>query len=141
MSYGVIASVILGVVFTIVGYIKRKEIHKLKQYGIRVDGTVISLDYEPPSNSGSANGHYNNTGTYYPVIRYATTEKELLTKRCEIGHYPAKYNEGDTVPILYDPDNANEFIIDDNSSGIIVHLFWFGILLIAVGGAIFAITK
>jgi hypothetical protein len=142
MNYGVIAPVILGLVFTIVGYLKRKEIKKLKQSGIRVDGTVFSVEYEPPTNMSTGNDNYNsNTGIYYPVIRYVTTGKEWVTKRCEIGHYPSKYKEGDTVPVIYDPDKINEFMIDDNSSNIIVHLFWFGILLISIGGIVFAVTK
>jgi hypothetical protein len=140
MSYGVIVPVFLGLVFTIVGYLKRKEIKKLKQSGIRVDGTVIAVEYEPPVNPSTGDGS-NNMGSYYPVFKFMTTEKKWITKRNEIGHYPSKYQEGDTVPVIYDPDNANEFMIDDNSTNIMVHMFWFGIFLIAVGCIVFAVTK
>ena len=140
MSYGVIVPVLLGLVFTIVGYLKRKEIKKLKESGIRVDGIVISVEYEPPANPRAGDGS-NNMGSYYPLIKYITSEKGPITKRCEVGHYPSKYQEGDTVPVIYDPDKINEFMIDDNSSNIMVHMFWFGIFLIAVGCVVFAVTK
>jgi len=107
MSYGVIVPVLLGLVFTIVGYLKRKEIKKLKQSGIRVNGTVSALEYEPPANPSAGDGS-NNMGSYYPVIKYITAEKGWITKRCEIGHYPSKYEEGDTVPVIYDPDDVHD---------------------------------
>ncbi len=138
MSYATILPAVLGLAFAIVGYLKMKEVKKLKQSGVRVDGTVFSIEFEPPTYSSSGN---SNSGLYYPVIRYVTNEKEWITKRYEVGHFPSKYTEGQTVPVLYDPDKINEFIIDDNSSNIMQVLFWAGIAIIFITVAVFILKK
>ena|ERR1700759_4216703 len=138
MSYAIILPAVLGLAFSIVGYLKMKEVKKLKKSGIRVDGTVFSIEFEPPTYSSSGN---SNSGLYYPVIRYVTREKEWVTKKYEVGHYPGKYNEGETVPVLYDPGNINEFIVDDNSSNIMQVLFWAGIAIIFMTVVVFVLKK
>ena len=141
LIYGFLMPVVLGLAFTIVSYFKNKEVKKLKQSGIKVTGDVVAVEYEPPANYSPADvDDYNNqTGSYFPVIRYPVGKNEYVSKRSEIGRYPNKYNEGDTVPVIYDPDNVNEFIIDDNSSKIFVVMFWSGIFLVAVGIVVFII--
>lgn len=132
----------LGLVFTLVGYFKGKEIKKIKESGIKAEGVVFSLEFENSSfNNGSDYDTSRSPGMYYPVIRYVTAEKEWVTEKYNIGSYPSKYQEGDKVPVIYDPENIKEFIIDNNSVNIIQHAFWFGIGLIAVGAVLFTILK
>ena len=124
----------IGLVATIVGYKKKKEIKRLRQSGVKVDGVVFKLEYEAFSPS-------SNDYLYYPVVRYLTVEKEWVTEKYMFGSYPSKYNEGDTVPIIYNRENIKEFIIDDNSSKLIGYLLWFGPAIIAVDIIVFIIKN
>jgi hypothetical protein len=129
----------VGLVFTVSGYKKKKIINRLRQSGIKVDGVVFSLEYD--ASSPDSNDYDNQSGMYYPVIRYLTIEKEWVTEKYMFGSYPSKYKEGDTVPVIYDRKNIKEFVIDDNSSKLIGYLLWFGPVIIAADIIVFIIKR
>lgn len=58
-----------------------------------------------------------------------TTEKEWVTLQYNIGTLPSKYIEGDKIPVIYEPGNVTEFMIDDGGAKIFNHMFWAGIVL------------
>lgn len=104
-----------GAFFAVWGFGKMTERRKLLKTGVRVEGTVIENDY-------SVSG-----GTYYPVVRYVMLEKEWVTKKYDIGSRPPAFKEGETVKVIYSPDNHEQFMIDN------WHSKFFAPVFIAVG--------
>jgi hypothetical protein len=85
-----------GAFLAVWGSAKMTERRKLLKNGARVEGTVMENDY-------SGNG-----SSYYPVIRYVTLEKEWVTKKYDIGSSPPAFKEGETVRVIYSPDNNQQ---------------------------------
>jgi len=97
-----------GAFLAVWGFAKMNERSRLLANGVKVEGIVFEiyaeLDYKRNSDPGK---------TYYPIIRFVTTEKEWVTKKYEFGSNPAAYNVGDKVKVVYDPADIEHFIIDD----------------------------
>jgi hypothetical protein len=133
-----LALAVTGIIFLIIGYLKRKKIKRLATTGIRVEGVVFSIDREAGVNFGI--GSQNSIGpSYYPVIRFVTADKEWVTQTYYVSTFP-RYKEGDKVIVIYNPEKITEFIIDDISTKLVSYLFWLGILMIAAGVIVFVVT-
>lgn len=89
----------------VLGAGKLNERRKLLKTGVRVEGIVFRIEYERSID--------NKGGTYYPVIRFVTAEKEWVTEQYGIGSSPSAYNEGDKVNVVYDTADIKHFIIDN----------------------------
>lgn len=100
----------LGAIFTVVGAVLHDRSKKLRKTGIKVEGIVFNIEHEVSSN--------DSMGLYYPVIRYVTLQGEWITKRYNIGSRPSSYSEGDTVTVIYDPDDTSAFMLNDSVSKI-----------------------
>jgi hypothetical protein len=109
-----------GVFLTVLGIGKMRGRRKLLKNGIRVEGRVIE-------------NHFSVSGQiYYPVIRYVTLEKDWVTKKYDIGSSPPAFKEGETVKVIYSPDNHEQFMLDNWHSKL------FAPALIIVGIALIA---
>lgn len=82
----------------------RKRIF-LKQTGIVVEGIIMRLekDGDPESN------------ILYPVVRFTTLNREVITMRYHAGSYPPAFRTGQQVQIMYDPFAPAEFVIGTGS--------------------------
>lgn len=70
--------------------------------------------------------------TYYPVVEFKSPESGTsVTFRHDVGSSHPSYSRGALVPVLYDPDNNFEAIIDEGLWN------WFGPILISVLGFAF----
>jgi hypothetical protein len=69
------------------------------------------------------NDYSGSGGGYYPVIRYVTLEKEWVTKKYDIGSSPPAFKEGETVKVIYSPDNHQQFTIDNWHSNLLAPVF------------------
>ncbi|AYL94999.1 DUF3592 domain-containing protein [Mucilaginibacter celer] len=118
---------VIGAAVTIMGAILRDRRLRLLKTGIKVEGTVFSIEYEPYSRG--------NGGQYYPVIRYVTNTGEWITKKHTLGSNPSAFTEGESVTVFYDPEKPSTFILNDKLSKIVP---W-GVLILGIvliGGAI-----
>mgnify|MGYP000524115541 CR=1 FL=1 len=87
-----------------------------------VEGTVIEY-YASTDSDGT---------TYYPVVEFKSPESgRAVTFRHDVGSSHPSYSRGALVPVLYDPDNNYEAIIDEDLWN------WFGTILISVLGFAF----
>jgi hypothetical protein len=100
----------LGAIFTVVSAVLHDRSKKLRKTGIKVEGIVFSIEHEVRSN--------DSMGLYYPVIRYVTLQDEWITKRYNVGSRPSSYSEGDTVTVIYDPNDTSVFMLNDSVSKI-----------------------
>lgn len=121
--------IIFGIVFLCVGvYILISGNELAKKCTVETVGTVVGNKEEA---SESYDGEYTSTTySYYPIIEYKVKD-ETIKGEGTTGSNPPKYNAGDTLDILYNPNNVREFMIKgDKSSNI------FGIVFIVAGALI-----
>jgi len=109
---------LIGLVFTIIGFSKRSQRINLIKNGVKAEGVVYSVEKDFSGTLG------NQSVTYYPVIRYLTQEKDWVTEKYDVGLGSiGSYNEGDKVTVIYDPNCNTQFIIDDKSTKYIGPIF------------------
>lgn len=116
----------IGAIFSLIGAIMHNHRKKLIKKGVQVAGTVISIERERNTK--------DSTLLNYPVISYQTLQNELITKKHNIGISNGfSYKEGDSVNVIYDPDDVSSFTLNDMSSKITSVIFiLFGLILVLV---------
>ncbi|MCR8560498.1 DUF3592 domain-containing protein [Mucilaginibacter sp. BJC16-A38] len=117
VNYDELIIVAGGAFLAVFGFGKWNEYKKILVTGKRVEGVVFDMENTSDMTSISFdNDSSGRNGLHYPIIRYVTLEKEWVTKKYSIGSNPSPYNIGDTVNIVYDTNDIEHFIIDDNQS-------------------------
>jgi hypothetical protein len=66
-------------------------------------GTVIEMVYRRTSSADSSSG-----GGYAPVYQFETADKRRIIKQDGLATNPPGYQVGQTIDILYDPENPEK---------------------------------
>ena len=74
---------------------------------MRTDGEIVRFVAESNSNHGGS--------TYYPVVRFRTTDNEAIEFKDRIGSNPPTRHTGDKVRVLYLAATPGQSIIDRGS--------------------------
>jgi hypothetical protein len=93
----VLFPLLVGCPFLCIGL---SEIHKTAQMvnaSATAHGTVIGNTYRPFAEGGAA---------YVPVVEFQTRDEQVVRFTDGIGTYPAEYDVGTQVNVLYDPQDA-----------------------------------
>ena len=90
-------------------------------------GTVVNVVREESTDSDGFTQY-----TYIPVIEYKAGER-TITKQSSKGSGAPEYQINDTIDILYNPNNVEEFIIKGESNTL------FGIVFIVIGIIVFLV--
>ncbi len=109
------------------GILKMVLRRRLLKNGIRVPGTVISLD--------EVRGGGDGERMYFPTFRYVTIKGEEVVYRSNASYDPNAYSEGTRVKIIYDPTEKDNFIIDTfigNNIGYLIIVIGIVVLFAAV---------
>jgi Protein of unknown function (DUF3592) len=88
----------------------------------RADGTVVALDRVEDE---------DDADLYYPVVKFTTADGRTIEFRSSSGSSPPSHSEGDSVEVLYDPDDPQ----DARLSGFMD--LWFAPLVCAALGTVF----
>jgi len=89
------------------------------------NGTVI--DYRSSTNDDGT--------TYYPIVEFTPPySSQPITFRHDVGSSNPSYSRGAVIPILFDPDNAGNAIIDEGLWN------WFAPILMSVLGIAFFVV-
>jgi len=90
------------IVFYFLRYRKNKDYQK---NGVATDGVVIDLSLE-----------YNRRQEryYYPIIRFALVDGTWVTSKYSDGSYPASFEKGEKVKLLYKEEDPESYIIISN---------------------------
>lgn len=88
----------------------------------RAQGAVTALNYKHSSDGG---------GTYYPVVQWRAPDGRSRSFEGSVGSSPAAYDTGETVEVLYAPDDYANARLGGLSQ-------WFLPVLLGVMGAMFA---
>jgi len=115
-----LVTVLIGVALILLGNYKRIQRNRLIASGIRTEGTILSLE----------ESYDGQTATYAPIVSYTTLQNETVTRKYSIGLSNKAYKPGDSIDIIYDTKNNNEFIIDNKLTKLL------GPVIIAIGGVI-----
>lgn len=120
---------LVGIIFLVIGIFITIQGNGLKERCTgEATGTVVKIIEEVDSSDDST------SYTYYPVIEYKAGEQNV-SKKSDIGSNPSKYQVGEKVEILYNPNKIDEYIIKgDNTFGIL------GIVFIVVGAVLLVAT-
>ncbi|MFP4299964.1 MAG: DUF3592 domain-containing protein [Spirulinaceae cyanobacterium] len=93
------------------------------------EGTVMAVEksrlFTAKPNSGSSS---------HPIVRFTTEAGETIEFRSNVGSNPPTYRPGETIPILYPPENPQRATINSFSS------LWLLILIFTVVGGSFTIS-
>jgi hypothetical protein len=87
----------------------------------KAPGTVVALE---PTRS-------DRSTYYHPVVRFGLRSGQERTFRSHFGSNPPSHSVGETVEVLYDPDDPSDARIDSTFSR------WGGVMIFAAVGAIF----
>ena len=101
-----------GAFLAVWGFAKMNERSKLRANGVKVEGVVFDMERDPALTISIGTDSGSNR-SYYPIVRFVTADKEWVTQKYDIGSYPAAYDIGDKVNIIYDTGDPKHFIIDD----------------------------
>lgn len=92
-------------------------------------GTVVKLRLEDSDEDEDV-----TRMVYYPIVEFMTANGEKYQSKGSIGSYPASYQVGDSLSVLYHPDNPHRFEINSFWS------LWFSsIVLMLLGGTFTAV--
>ena len=98
---------IFAIAFAAAGSYQALTTYRLENLGMRTDGEIVRFVAESNSNHGGS--------TYYPVVRFRTTDNEAIEFKDRIGSNPPTRHTGDKVRVLYLAATPGQSIIDRGS--------------------------
>lgn len=133
----------IGILFAIVGfYIFKKGDAKVKRCTAETQGTVVEIVEKTEKNQ---DGDYEYV--YYPVISYQANN-ETVTKQSSFGYSSqtklnvsdnfaislshSKYRINDSIKVLYNPNNIEEFVLEGEKN----NSYIMGIVFIILGSLV-----
>jgi hypothetical protein len=129
--------ILFGLVFVLIGSLASARDRAYRRRAERVPGVVIDLRGHWTSGSGSQTGGYT---AYHPVLEFRLLDGRPARVESFRGTNPPKVRPGQSVTVLYDPDDPGRASVDDGSR----RMYWlmvgagaffvlFGVLLLAFG--------
>jgi hypothetical protein len=94
-------------------------------------GTVIEMVYRQNSSADS-----NSGGGYAPVYQFETEDKRRIVKQDGLATNPPRYQVGQTMDILYDPENPEKAYVNRWMNLYFVPALLGGLGLIFCGAAV-----
>ena len=96
----------------------------LRNNGLQAEGTVVRLEADKNPKSKAL----------FPVVRFTTLTHGTITLRYNLGNYPAGFQLGQRVPLLYDPLAPERFVIvTEASDWAIITLGLLGVFFTGLG--------
>lgn len=118
--------IVIGLIFIIVGmYLVWKQ-KKISESGISTEGIIYDFETEYSKTT--------NSGSLTPVVRFLTEDKTWITEKTSIGTLPGLFKKGETINVIYLPEDPKTFFIKDKRSRWGIYFFVFiGIIFIVAG--------
>lgn len=107
--------------------------YSFKNSAIKVAGTVFELERQRSDDSF----------VYYPLVRFITSQGELVEFRSDVGSNPSAYHRGETVQLLYPADKPEHARINSFLSlwGLSAFLGAFGLIFMLIGSACLLVSR
>lgn len=112
----------------------------VKSCTVEAQGYVVSMESKKSTSHSRKNGHRRTTTTtvFAPVVTYTDENGTEHTEKRKAYSNPPICETGDTVRILYDPNDFGNFYLPDNEKGQNFGAIPF--VMIGVGMIIFAVA-
>lgn len=101
--------VVIGVVILIASRWIATNAYEFTEHALRTQGTVVELQQAESKRSSNK----RRSSVYYPIVTFSTSDGQNITFRESVGTNPPAYEQGETVDVLYLPDNPNDARIKD----------------------------
>ena len=124
--FGIIFGLI-GVGMLIGGYYTWSSTNAFLQTATKAQGEVVNVVRERSSDSDGRTSY-----SYYPEIKFRTSTNEEVIFKSSSGSNPPSYRTGESVEVLYDPQNPPNASINSFMS------LWLGTIILSVIGLVFA---
>jgi Protein of unknown function (DUF3592) len=98
----------VGVLLLVVGAVVALFTARFIAGAERADGTVVDLVL-----SDSGDDEDDQDVVYRPVVRFTTAEGRAVEFVSSLGSSPPSHSKGDSVEVLYDPDDPNDARLSD----------------------------
>ena len=112
----------------VLGLTRWEKLSYLNKIGTVTKGIIFRNNYK----SG-----FNESGTYYPVVRFLTADKTWITKELDIGSSPPM-EQGKKVSLIYDPKNPYNVTF---YSFLNLKVAPIGITLVGISGIVYGLIK
>ncbi len=117
--------IVIGVIFIIVGmYLVWKQ-NQISESGITTEGIIYDFETEYSTTT--------NSGSLTPVVRFLTEDKTWITEKTSIATLPGLFKKGETINVIYLPEDPKTFFIKDKRS------LW-GVYLFVIIGGVFIVV-
>ena len=140
---GIILAVILigiGAALIFAGVNMKNENAYMREFGVETVGIVVDYDIYVIESEDEEDGSITVDETrYYAILEYQAEGKTYTWKSTNYSKDKKPYAIGDTVPLIYAPDDpGNVFLPDEYTNSSVLFCFIFGGLLAAFGVFAFA---
>jgi hypothetical protein len=123
----------LGLVSLGVGALLGRSAWNRQRESQRAEGTVVELvRIEPSGNTGTTGQRLDEKPSYAPVVQYQVGGN-IYRIRSKVSSETPSYSVGESVSVLYPPDNPSDGRIDSFAEN------WLLTLLFAGGGLLFLV--
>ena len=139
---GIILAVVLigiGVALIFAGVNMKHENAYMREFGVETVGIVVDYDIYVVESEDEEDGTITVDETrYYAILEYQAEGKTYTWKSTNYTKDKKSYEIGDTVPLIYAPDDPeNVFLPDEYTNSSVLFCFIFGGLLAAFGVFVF----
>jgi hypothetical protein len=104
---------LVGLILAIVPRLFANSNKQLLATGLRVEGIIFKLDYQP---TGSIQSSGETITKDKITVRFTTQTKEWITADLNtngIFLFPGQFKEGQSVSVVYDPANPTDFTLEN----------------------------
>ena len=127
-----------GLAFVVMGIRSLRSARSFQAVALRAPGIVTDLRYRTTRTTGTENGP---SGSWFPVLRFATADGRHVDTEAMYGQSPRPARVGDTVAVLYDPEDPTRAALEGKLGGgflgvmFVVMGSMFALLGLGIGGA------
>ncbi len=131
--------VVVGILLLVGGFLSYRNTRRFMAHSTVARGEVMNLVLQATSDSDVPS---SDAGTYHPVIRFETENREAIEFMSNTGSNPPSHRKGDTVTVRYDPNDPYRARVDSFVSLWLLALIpgSLGLVFIAAGGIMVGIT-
>ncbi|MBN2556473.1 MAG: DUF3592 domain-containing protein [Anaerolineales bacterium] len=116
---------VVALPFICIGISEAMKAHAVVENFMEEHGVIVGNDY---LSTVDLQDNDKESWAYYPVVRFEIGEGREYVFTDGIGTFPAEYDEGEVVEVLYNPDDPRDATINNWKR------LWFGPLwIIAIG--------
>ena len=123
---------LIGSLFAGIGVLIWQNEAEFQRRALSSKGEVVSLT---PARSGSGS---SSSTVYRPVVRYILPDGTIREIESSVGTNPSRFQVGDAVEVLYDPNNVTDARLKADMDFPIIQIVFMGMgsIFVLIGGGL-----